>query len=145
MIIMIEGLPYSDTIKVRFRDLDAQGHLYFANYLVYADEVLGTYMEKLGLDIMDPLNTQCLIFTVNLQCEYLNEILGGSEVAVSVGYNRLGKSSADAIFEIYDADSGDLMSKGSFTQVFVDPKTRKSMLIPGFYRDGVLKNQPYIA
>lgn len=41
--------PYSDAIQVRFSDTDAQGHLCFANYLVYADEVAGVYMESLGL------------------------------------------------------------------------------------------------
>ena len=35
------NLPFSDVVKVRYSDTDAQGHLYFANYLVYADEVLG--------------------------------------------------------------------------------------------------------
>ena len=44
---MQSQLPFSDNVKVRFRDLDAQGHLYFANYLVYGDEVLGAYMEEL--------------------------------------------------------------------------------------------------
>ena len=57
---MTTQLPFSDTVKVRYRDLDAQGHLYFANYLVYGDEVLGAYMEKLGLNIMDPLLAPCL-------------------------------------------------------------------------------------
>ena len=32
--------PYRGTIKVRFADTDANGHAFFANYLVFADEVL---------------------------------------------------------------------------------------------------------
>ena len=59
-------LPFSEIVKVRYSDLDAQGHLYFANYLVFGDEVLGAYMEQLGLSIMDPLSAPCLIFTVNM-------------------------------------------------------------------------------
>ena len=34
---------YRGTIKVRFADTDANGHTFFANYLVFADEVLGEY------------------------------------------------------------------------------------------------------
>ena len=54
MAIIKSKLPYFEILKVRYRDLDAQGHLYFANYLVYGDEVLGAYMEKLGLNLMNP-------------------------------------------------------------------------------------------
>jgi acyl-CoA thioesterase FadM len=46
---MPEKLPYSNTVRVRFSDTDAQGHLYFANYMVYADEVAVHYMEELAL------------------------------------------------------------------------------------------------
>lgn len=142
---MNKELPFSQVMPVRFSDLDAQGHLYFANYLVYGDEVASKYMEELGLNIMDPSNTPCLIFTVNIKCEYINEMSGGSEAMICVGYSRLGNSSADVVFEIYNSQSEKLMAKGSMTQVFVDPTTRKSMPIPDFYRDGVIENQPDLA
>ena len=142
---MTSQLPFSETVKVRFRDLDAQGHLYFANYLVYGDEVLGSYMEELGLNIMDPLIAPCLIFTVNIHCDYVNEIGGDSNVKVAVGYSRLGTSSADAVFELYNNADGTLLAKGGLTQVFVDPKTRKSIPIPAFYKTNILERQPQLA
>ena len=134
-------LPFSEIVKVRYSDLDAQGHLYFANYLVFGDEVLGAYMEQLGLSIMDPLSAPCLIFTVNIHCDYLNEIAGDSEIAVYAGYGRLGESSADAVFELYNNADGTLLAKGGLTQVFVDPKTRQSMPIPEFYRANIIEQQ----
>jgi acyl-CoA thioester hydrolase len=142
---MTSQLPFSETVKVRFRDLDAQGHLYFANYLVYGDEILGSYMEELGLNIMDPLIAPCLIFTVNIHCDYVNEIGGDSNVKVAVGYSRLGTSSADAVFELYNSADGTLLAKGGLTQVFVDPKTRKSIPIPAFYKTNILERQPQLA
>jgi len=142
---MTSQLPFSEIVKVRFRDLDAQGHLYFANYLVYGDEILGSYMEELGLNIMDPLIAPCLIFTVNIHCDYVNEIGGDSNVKVAVGYSRLGTSSADAVFELYNDADGTLLAKGGLTQVFVDPKTRKSIPIPAFYKNNILERQPQLA
>ncbi|MDC0088602.1 acyl-CoA thioesterase [Porticoccaceae bacterium] len=139
---MQSQLPFSDVVNVRFRDLDAQGHLYFANYLVYGDEVLGAYMEALGLNIMDPLIAPCLVFTVNIHCDYINEIGGNSAVRVAAGYSRLGNSSADAVFELYNNADGVLLAKGGITQVFVEPKTRKSIPIPSFYKDNILERQP---
>ena len=145
MTSLIESsLPHSEIVKVRFGDLDAQGHLYFANYLVYGDEVLGGYMEALGLNIMDPHQAPYLIFTVNIHCDYINEIGGNSEVKVYTGYTRLGTSSADAAFELYNNANGVLLAKGGLTQVFVNPKTRKSMPIPAFYGSAILNRQPEI-
>ena len=135
-------LPYFETINVRYRDLDAQGHLYFANYLVYADEVMGAYMGKLGLNLLNPSTAPCMIFTMNINCEYINEVAGDAEVTVYTGYSRVGNSSADAVFEIYGHEDKTLMAKGSLTQVFVNPKTRKSMPIPEFYRKALIQRQP---
>ena len=90
---------------------------------------------------MDPLTAPCLIFTVNIHCDYHNEIAGNSEIAVYAGYGRLGKSSADAVFELYNNASGVILASGGLTQVFVDPKTRQSMPIPAFYRDNIVSQQ----
>jgi acyl-CoA thioester hydrolase len=90
---------------------------------------------------MDPLSAPCLIFTVNIHCDYHNEIAGNSEIAVYAGYGRLGNSSADAVFELYNNASGILLASGGLTQVFVDPKTRQSMPIPDFYRANILEQQ----
>lgn len=138
-------LPFRDTVNVRFSDMDAQGHLYFANYMVYADEVLGLYMEALGLGAMNPHKAPCLIFTVNIRCEYASEIGANGQVDVYVGYDRLGNSSADAVFELYNHADGSLLASGGLTQVFVDPQTRKSMPIPDFFRAGILERQPELA
>ena len=69
---------------------------------------------------------------------------GWTEVGDCVyeGYARLGNSRADAVFELYNNDNGELLAKGGLTQVFVDPKSRKSMPIPPFFKAGILMQQP---
>jgi acyl-CoA thioester hydrolase len=134
-------LPYSDTVRVRFSDTDAQGHLYFANYLVYADEVASHYMEELGFSAMDPSRAPCFIFTVNLNCSYHDECRAFDTVRVSVGYSRLGNSSADVSFELHHDKTGALLATGVFTQVFTDKETRKSTAIPEAFRSAILARQ----
>lgn len=138
-------LPFSDTVRVRYSDTDAQGHLYFANYLVYADEVAGYYMEHLGLSAMNPQQAPCFIFTVNLQCEYLGECKAFDTVRVCVGYARLGRSSADMAFEIYDEDSAAVLARGTITQVFTDKSTRLSTPIPAAFRAAIIADTPNLA
>lgn len=140
-----QALPFSDIMKVRFSDTDAQGHLYFANYLVYADEVLGFYMEELGYRAMNPQQAPCFIFTVNLNCDYIDEVKAFDDVRVCVGYTRLGNSSADAGFELYNDATDALLARGSVTQVYVDKETRQSTPIPPEFRAAILRNQPELA
>jgi len=139
---MDSALPYSEIIKVRFRDTDSQGHLYFANYLVFADEITGFYMAQLGYNASNPVDVPCYIFTVNLNCDYLDECKALDEIRVFTGYTRLGNSSAEVAFELYRERDGVLLSKGSFTQVFVDKTTRKSCPIPSVFRASVIARQP---
>jgi acyl-CoA thioester hydrolase len=139
------ALPYSDTIRVRFSDTDAQGHLYFANYMVYADEVASFYMEELGYSAMNPQQAPCYIFTVNINCDFLEECKAFDTVRVCVGYSRLGRSSADLSFELFNEVTGAALARGSITQVFTDKETRKSSAIPPAFRDAIIARQPELA
>jgi acyl-CoA thioester hydrolase len=131
--------PFKGDMRVRFRDTDSQGHLYFANYLVFADEVTGFFMDELGFQSIEP--EPCYIFTVNLQIDYIEEIRPNGTVAVSVGHSRLGNSSADVIFVMQNKANGVILARGSFTQVFVDRQTRKSIPIPAAFKNRILEVQ----
>lgn len=121
---------HSETIKVRFRDTDAQGHLYFANYLVYADEVSGALMSTLGFNWVDATQAPCFVFTANIDCNYLHECHMDDSVRVDVGYQRLGNTSATLGFDMHDVRSGRRLVQGTITQVFVDKTSRKPCPIP---------------
>ena len=80
--------PYRGHIKVRFADTDANGHAFFGNYFVFADEVLGEYWQELGLDVADVVNPDFLTFTVNANMDFLGESLAGDTLEVEVAAER---------------------------------------------------------
>ena len=130
-------MSYSETLRVRYRDTDAQGHMFFANYLVFADEVAGNYMRTLGFDWSDTGNLPTYVFTVNANCDYLNECLAGEEVEVTVAYTRIGNTSATMSFSLKRHGDGVELAKGSFAQVFVDRATRRPTAVPQNVREAV--------
>lgn len=136
---------YSELVAVRYSDTDAQGHLYFANYMIYADEVAGSYMQELGLSALNPQRAPCFIFTVNINCDFVGECGAGERVKVAVGYSRLGNSSAELAFQLEREDTGEPLAAGSLTQVYVDKETRKPCGIPRAYREAILRRQPELA
>ena len=121
---------YRETLRVRYRDTDAQGHMFFANYLVFADEVAGNYMRTLGFDWSHPGDMAVFVFTANANCDFLNECLAGEAVCVDVAYERIGRTSATLGFSLSRENDGTELARGSFTQVFVDAKTRRPTPVP---------------
>lgn len=121
---------YSETLRVRFRDTDSQAHMFFANYLVFADEVAGHYVEQFGFDWSHPDKFPCFMFTANANIDYIHECLAGDEVRVDVGYERMGNTSATLGFTLTRVSDEQLLARGSFTQVFVDKETRKPTPVP---------------
>lgn len=136
---------HSERIKVRFRDTDAQGHLYFANYLVFADEASGACMSALGFNWVDPERAPCFVFTANINCDYLHECRMDDVVRVDVGYQRLGNSSATLGFVMHEDSHGTRLARGTITQVFVDKQRRKSCAIPKDLRETLIAAAPALA
>ena len=136
---------FRECIRVRYRDTDAQGHLYFASYLVYADEVATSYAQALGFTWSEPAATPCLVFTANITCDYLGECRYGDTVQVALGYGRIGNSSARLDFELRKADDDAVLARGAITQVFASHDTRRPVPIPAALRDAILARQPELA
>lgn len=139
------NFPHTETLPVRYRDTDAQGHMYFANYLVFADEALGAYWRTLGLTYEDPDSLPCYTFAVNANIDYVSECVVNDPIEVAVGFSRLGTTSAESQFELRNLRSGDIAARGSFTHVFTDKITRKSTPIPAAFRARVAEAQPELA
>jgi len=136
---------FRGTIKVRFADTDANGHAFFANYLVFADEVLGEYWNELGLNVSDVVGPDFLTFTVNANIDFLGESLAGDTLDVEVKSERVGNSSVVIGFAIRNLRTEEMTGRGSFTYVFVDKIARKSRPIPADFRAALLERHPELA
>ncbi|MCZ7677518.1 MAG: acyl-CoA thioesterase [Sandaracinaceae bacterium] len=57
-------------MQVRFADTDAQGHMYFANYLTFCDEALAAYMRHIGYPWQALVEDGLDMFYRAARCEY---------------------------------------------------------------------------
>ena len=137
--------PYQGSAKIRFADTDANGHMYFGNYLVIADEVMSEYWAELGWDFNKLHEQPALTFTVNVNIDFMSECLGGDTVDVAVRFSRLGTKSLGVEFEMTNQRTGELAARGSMTSVFVDKETRKGIAIPAEFRQRIIQKQPELA
>lgn len=128
--------PHIYTVRIRYRDTDAQGHVYFANYLVFCDEAWGAYMRHIGMPYQDLAKLGVDTYYVNAQCEYVASARYEEDVHIETHVTRIGTSSVTVSFEIRGAPAVTL-ARATITCVCVDPKTRKTTPVPDELRSRI--------
>ena len=123
-------------MRVRFRDTDMQGHVYFGNYFVFCDEALGAYMRAIGMPWQAMVKSGTDMFYVNASCDYLGSAKFEEDVHVETRISKVGSSSVTSTFVIRNSQ-GDPLANASVTSVCVDAKTREKVRVPDRFREAV--------
>jgi acyl-CoA thioester hydrolase len=125
--------PWSDEvagvrIPIRWRDIDALGHVNNAVYLTYLEELLAAVIGPvLGDDYV----------TARAELDFRNEIrLGDREVTGSASIERIGTSSVTVAVSLSRAD-GTTALDGRLVLVAWEPEQRRSRPLTGAERQSL--------
>lgn len=118
-------------VQVRFRDIDAMGHVNNAVYATYVEQARAEYFEQVLEDGLDAVST----VLASLELSYERPILLEQSVRVEIDVPELGRSSLPMTYEIF-AD-GDRAATAKSVQVFLDPDTDSSYPIPDRFRERI--------
>ena len=122
---------YETEMVVRFRDLDALGHVNNAVYATYVEQArVKYYADVIGLDL-DEMTT----VIADQELDYRAPITWGQTVTVAVRVPDLGTASFPMTYEVR-AD-GDVAATAETTIVVVDPDTGESRPIPDDWRAAI--------
>jgi acyl-CoA thioester hydrolase len=83
----VNGFPHTHRETVRFRDLDAMGHVNNAVYLTYLEQARFTFLDGLGL--VEALDRPPMILA-RVELDYRAQIEPGEEVEIGVRTSRVG-------------------------------------------------------
>jgi acyl-CoA thioester hydrolase len=116
---------YETELQVRFRDLDAMGHVNNAVYATYLEQArVDYYADVLGVGL-DDIDT----VLVNLEIDYRHEVVLDDEtVTIAMGVRSIGESSVVVEYEIRAGDR--VAATAETTQVYVDPDEGGSRPLP---------------
>ena len=122
---------FTTEVQLRFRDLDAMGHVNNVVYLTYC-ELARTqfYMKhafKRSLHDID-------FILAHVDIDYVAAAEWGDQVEVSVWPTKIGESSFTLAYEIREKRSSRLLAKSSSIQVSYDYGTKKTKPIPPEFR-----------
>jgi acyl-CoA thioester hydrolase len=122
---------YTTEVPVRFRDIDAMGHVNNAVYATYLEQARTDYFrDVLSADLSD---VATVLASMSIQFRRPVE-LGDGAVAVEIDVPRLGESSVPMTYEV--RTGGDVVAEAESVQVAVDDEGA-SRPIPAAYREAI--------
>lgn len=125
--------------KVRYWDVDANGHVFNARYFIYWDDALTDFFEETGLDFGTEGGP--LWVTRRTECDFKGEAHIGDRLATSVSVEKIGNTSVVFFLETIEEESGTLVTEGREVYVVIDPETRRPAPVPDEARE---KLTPYL-
>ena len=121
--------PFRFPIQVRFADTDAQGHVYFANYLTYCDEALAAYLRHLGCPWQAMVKDGVDMFYVSAKCDYRGSAKFEEIVEIEPRITKIGRTSVTSEFTLRGLGGG-VLAVAELVSVCVDVRTREKVAVP---------------
>ena len=118
-------------VQVRFRDLDAMGHVNNAVYLTYLEMGrLAYYRELMGLQ--DPKDFNFILAHVSI--DFRSPVVLGETVYVGIRVTRVGSKSFHFAYELREGASGRLVAEATSVQVMYDYQRQTTMPVSPEFR-----------
>ncbi len=123
---------FKTSLRVRYSEVDAQGIVYNAHYLTYADIALTEYMRHLGIifTVDTAKESGEDVHLVKATVEWKAPALLDQELDLWVRTTRLGRTSMTFLVEIHPKAEDRLLARCEIVWVNTHQESRKSAPLP---------------
>jgi acyl-CoA thioester hydrolase len=135
----MEKYKFCMPLRVRYAETDMQGHVFFANYLIYFDEALTQYMRAIGCTYSDLLAAGADTFYIHSECDYSGRSFFEDVLNIHAHVGQIGNSSLTFEFAAIRAQTDEVVATGKIVAVCVDPRTKKKVRVPEVFRQAVAR------
>lgn len=133
------GWPFTWREEVRFRDLDAMGHVNNATFITYLESArLAWWLHttrRTGLDALD-------LILARTEIDYRSQLGWGESVEIGVRCASMGSKSFVLEFRMTEPKSGRVVAEARKVNVFFDFKANRSAPIPEAIRAQIRAQDP---
>lgn len=110
------------------------GIVWHGHYIRYFEDGREAFGKKYGVSYLDFYREGVAVPVVSVQCDYKKPLRYGERVIVRCIYENTPAAKLRFTYQIYEADTQELVATGSSVQVFVDGKTFQLQLtMPEFF------------
>jgi acyl-CoA thioester hydrolase len=115
-------------ITVRFRDIDAMGHVNNAVFFTYFEEGRKVFLQSL-FDIVRPEDYNFIL--ANISCDFLKPVKIGDPVILELWVGETGRKRFDLKYRIVNRDDASIIyAKARSVQVCFDYKSNRTISVP---------------
>jgi acyl-CoA thioester hydrolase len=120
------------TLQVRFRDIDAFGHVNNAVFFSYLEQARIRYL----LDVLQPATSfdRLPLILARVELDFRSPIMFGEAVSVDTRIDRVGRSSFSMSHRMTAGDEERLVGDASTVLVTYDYASARPMDVPGDWR-----------
>lgn len=125
-------MQHTSKINIRFRDIDAMGHVNNAVYLTYFEEArIAMFKDMIKTEWNWKKNG---VLLVKNEVEYLKPILSRDEVFITTRIEKIGTKSFDVGYVFADAQNSIIYTKGKSVLVCFDYEKQETINFPDEWR-----------
>lgn len=128
----------SQSIQVRFNDVDIMGHVSNTVYLNYYDAGKIEYFDQVLPDL-DYINIG--VVDASIKIDYLLPIFMRYKINVETRIAVLGHKSFHMEHRLVNSETSELLSTCTAVIVCFDVKNKKSIIIPDHWRKNIIKHE----
>ncbi|QTE35761.1 thioesterase family protein [Mucilaginibacter gossypii] len=133
---MQQSLINTIEIEVKFSDVDMLGVVWHGNYIRYFEDGREAFGKQYDLGYMDVYNAGYVVPIVNVNCDYKRFLRYEDKVIIETTYTPTESAKINFTYRLLNAQTGELIVKGSTTQVFVRRDNFELQLTnPDFFLD----------
>ena len=139
----MEGYPITNRIEVRWRDIDALGHVNNAVYFTYFEIARGRYFDQVFRRREFPGMT-CILLSI--RCDFLSPIHHGDVVEVGIRVPTVSRTSFDFEYEARLVEDAQVVARAYSTQVLYDRLSKEKIAITREWLTEIARvqgNQPH--
>ena len=125
--------------KIDFFEVDSMRIVWHGNYINYFERARCAFLDKIGYNYIAMEESGYIFPVTEVKCKYVKSLHFGDMCrarAILVEYENMIKFN----FELYNAKTGELTTKGSVSQMCIDAKTGETQFVcPQIWRNKVEK------
>ena len=130
---------YFHPLRVRYAETDAQGRVFFGNYLNYFDVALTEYMRAIDFTYQDMHDSGMDMFYVEANCQYKGAARFDDLLHVHAQVSHIGNTSFTFNFAIIKLPNDELIATGHIIDVAADIQSEKPTRVPDKLREAVAR------
>ena len=125
---------------VRFEETDAQGIVFYGNYVTYQDEAFTEYLDAIGFGYESFQDRNWDVHVVNVELDYRGSAEFRDRLVNAVRISAISESSLTFEYECRRKADDEVLAEGSVTHVAVD-ETGTPTRVPDEFREAVVEFQ----